>query len=69
MAIMPAPLLLSKRSCRCSAILAVSIVILKAIILDKEMIAIDTPCKSAVDQTVPSDAPLSSNQIDVGLLS
>jgi hypothetical protein len=41
----------SKRLCRCSAILAVSIVILKEIFLDKEMIGIDTPCKSAVDQT------------------
>jgi hypothetical protein len=50
-AMMPAPLLLSKRLCRCSAILAVSIVIPKEIFLDKEMIAIDTPCKSVVDQT------------------
>jgi hypothetical protein len=50
-AMMPAQLLLSKRLCRCSAILAVSIVIPKEIFLDKEMIVIDTPCKSVVDQT------------------
>ena len=47
-AMMPAPLLLSKRLCRCSAILAVSIVIPKEIFLDKEMIAIDTQCKSCL---------------------